>query len=217
MGTQAPGRRAPLVALVCGALALAMLTSACLATAQDLACSMAPKSGDATTCRERIRAERAGRARKQLDVPACDRGDPAACDRVGRFDEEYGDVEEAKHGYGRACEGGIAAACLRLGLLHRDRKLASSDEAQARAWLGRGCQLDEALACALASDLASDPAVRGALAERACLLGATRCAPAGTAVAPADPTRAARLFRRGCRAHDEEACAALGRQAVSAP
>jgi TPR repeat protein len=217
MGMRAQGRRAPPTALVGAALALPLLASACATMARDIDCALSIKDGDATTCRERLRSEREARARRTQDAPACDRGDPAACDRVAAFDEQYGDVADAQQGYGRACDGGIAGSCRQLGLLHRDRKLARSDEAQARALLGRGCQLGDTQACAAGSDLAGDPAVRSALAERACVLGAARCASAGTAVAPADPARAARLFRRGCRAHDEEACAALGRQAVSAP
>jgi hypothetical protein len=129
-------------------------------------------------------------AAEDLDA-ACEAGLLPACDAAGALPID--DPREAGWNE-RACEGGIAAACVR-------RSQAPDD-----TFTRRACELGDADACGALAQATRDPAVL----QQACLAGhRTSCLPAGDAAREAgDTAKAAELYEVRC-AHDPEDTACL--------
>lgn len=98
---------------------------------------------------------------------------------------------------GRKCDAGDGAACFGVAGYYAYEK---KDDAAAKPWFVKGCQLRNADCCGALSLLESDPAKRHALEEKACELGdAGACFMLGTAAMDKDDPRAAhRYFERAC-------------------
>lgn len=181
-------------------------------------CELSPKEGEKRACHEDNRRRREARVQRlSVEAPACERGELAACERAGHLAELEQEFDVAASSFGLACDGGIASACRRLGHLHAEARIPGTQRTQGLRFFERACALGDADGCATAVPIARSASASAAFAERACTLGGRRCAVAGATVAATDPARAAGLYRRGCRAGDQDACAALGRVAVEQP
>ncbi len=143
--------------------------------------------------------------RNQADATACRGGDVHACMRQGelwsgyrsgpnRDDEALTRVVDA---YRRACDGGLAAGCLRLtGLYILEPELAG-ERAEGLQSALQACQLDSAAGCALAAQATPFIAQSAVLVQRSCDLDPGDCLAAVEASA-ALPDAAFQLALRTC-------------------
>lgn len=86
---------------------------------------------------------------------ACAKGDAEACLRTGHMVFESGiegDKTEGTGWYVRACELGSGEGCLEAGYSYRDERGVDDDIPRMRAFMKRGCELDNLIACAEHSD-----------------------------------------------------------------
>ncbi len=114
---------------------------------------------------------------------ACERGDAAACNRVGaQYATGRGvtrDERKALGLYGRACDMKLALACVNLGGMLFDGDGVPKDEAQSVRFFSQGCEggapagcLNLSAAYSEGRGVPKDPAQAFAYAERACSGGA---------------------------------------------
>jgi hypothetical protein len=157
----------------------------------------------------------------------CDDGDAGACGALGTL-YAYGvaydpmhDNGRARAAWGRACEGGHAPSCTRLGEL--DFVSGQPDYARALPLLRLGCEGEDGQGCLLLGNAYArgDGVPRDAdrsrqLYDRSCTLGwAAGCADASEAFQRAgERERALASALRGCQLGDSLACDRLLQQAT---
>lgn len=164
-----------------------------------------------------------GDARDAVDEDglACDRGEGAACNRLGvaaaRGERGAKNLEAARGFYQRACEAEDGTGCANLGALHeRD----FGDDKAAVHYYRLGCDLRSPAACTglavmlvAGRAIQADPGRARELLEGACQAAhAPACGQLGVLLGrdPSAAERARELLQRGCDAEDSASCAELG-------
>jgi hypothetical protein len=152
---------------------------------------------------------------------ACLRHEAGACTTLGTVVEAGDgvpqDLARAVQLYRRACDGGDARGCGHLGVLEHEGRGVDPDERRAIEHLGPACDARDVPACralaeALERKLGSRSPRTVEIEARVCELEPPkRCLSAASAYergegVPADPTRAAALYGRGCDAGDGDSC-----------
>lgn len=129
-------------------------------------------------------------AAEALDQDACNRGDGAACEKLGKMYYQGlgvpGDLARAASLYDRACRAGSASGCGALGEMYAGGQGVAKESATAVKLLRRGCDGGDARSCG----------GLGVMYEK------------GTGVAR-DHQKALDLLHRACRANDDVACSLL--------
>lgn len=150
----------------------------------------------------------------------CDGGEPSACERLAGIErsDAQGDRGALRHAAEltvRACELGMAEACMEAGILSEAGEYLPQDDDAKLRYLGAACDRGRAEACLY---LAQDAAERGAsereierLHRRACELGnAEACSEAmQPAIARHDAAAVVRFATEACRMGGDDGCKEL--------
>ena len=151
---------------------------------------------------------------------ACSSGDAKACFARAVSALAANRTAEADPLLVRACDGGVSAACTKLGILRYERGFDSEEEGEELILLfERGCEGGSAQGCSWAGTLTPDDPALDAKAlgyfKRGCEAGdASGCFALGAAIAQGrgqakDAQEAARLYRRACDDGFAAACREL--------
>ena len=217
-----PSRRSPALLIAVGALVVAGIGVALFASRGKPATPAAaahPPGPDAAL----VAAAPPDAAPPDAAPVTCDTGDLAVCvagaDRIAADDPT-----QAATLYKKACDGGVVAGCVRLGLATERGRGVERDLTRAFAVYLAACDKKDADACALLASMyedgkgvTTDTGKAVALYTHACEAGSGMgCTGLGVLTAmgqgvPVDTARALQLFDKACSAGDPIGCLRAGR------